>query len=242
MILPEGGAILKRRIIFAVGLVAIGFTLGLMGPRLLARAFRHGLEWNLRRQLAGAEQIKVRVDPVQPKDLLGGVVSGLKITGYNFTTRNGLSYRRLEFESRRLQVDPVQLLIDKEIIWRKMEESRLLVEVDEDALTKWLRQEHPEWEPEIHFLQGKLSVKGRYDLGIGRVAFTSVGRLKIDEGDALIFQPETMKIAGISLPERLLGKKLEKTVGGLTIPLMIPFPLTLKSYAIRQGRLRVIWE
>lgn len=218
----------------------IGIIIGLAGPRLIARAFRHGLEWALRRQLATAEELQVRVGPVEPRDMLNGVFHDLKVSGLNFTTINGLRYRRLEFESRRLQVDPVKLLISKEVIWRAMDQSRLVVEIDEMALNTWLRQEYPEWEPEIDFLEDELRLRGRFNFGFGEVAFTSVGPLASND-EGLVFQPETLDIAGINLPKRWLDK-LKESVGGLKIPLRIPFPLSLRSITIRPETLLVIWE
>ena len=90
-------------------LVITGFFIGLAGPRLLARAFRHGLEWTLRQQLASAEEVRVNLGPLSPGDLIRGMIKDLTVEGVNFTTHDGVHYQRLFLQSRKLQFDPVQL-------------------------------------------------------------------------------------------------------------------------------------
>lgn len=242
IILLEGGNDLRRRIILAVSLVLIGFGLGLSGPRLIARAFRHGLEAALRRQLAGAKELRVEIDPVRPRDLLRGTFYGLKLTGREFTTFDGLRYRRLDFMSKKLSVDPVQLLFNREIVWRTFDQTRLQIVMDESSIETWLRHKHPEWEPDLEFVGGKLLVNGRYDFSLGKIPFTTLGRLEKDGPDNLRFIPERIRLGGISFPKKWLGKKLESSIGGLKIPLKTPFPLALHSFKIREDYLMAEWR
>ena len=230
-----------KTISLVMTLLLVGFAIGLAGPRLLARAFRHGLEWTLRRQLARAQHLQVQIGPVSPHDLLGGVFHDVHIIGQEFTTFDGLRYRRLVFTSSRLQVETIPLLLKKELVWREMAEAELLVEVDEAAINSWLKLRYPEWNPEVHLVPGNLQVSGKYDFGFGKVPFTAKGIFQIADRQNLVFLSEQIEIGGLSLPHSWL-EKIKTSVGGLEIQLEIPFPLSLDNFQIQQGYLRAQWR
>jgi len=223
-------------------LVITGFFIGLAGPRLLARAFRHGLEWTLRQQLASAEEVRVNLGPLSPGDLIRGMIKDLTVEGVDFTTHDGVHYQRLFLQSRKLQFDPVQLFFAKELIWRKVGPTRLIVRTNQAALTAWLRRKYSDWQPEVSLTPGFVKISGEYDFELIKIPFSATGRLQRKTGQSLFFLPETIEVGGFTVPPKWTKGQLQELLGSLEFPLEVPFPLELSSFKIYQGYLEAEWR
>lgn len=226
----------------AVALIALGFSIGVFGPRLMARAFRHGLVIAIQQSLAGAETIDVSMAPVRPSDLIQGIFRDVRIDGAGFITKEGLRYDELHFSGRLIRIDPSQLFWQHQLVWREMKQTRLQVRLGETSLTEWLDQQLPELKPHVKLSPGILRIEGMLDLHWTAVDFGADGVLQRKTADSLIYIPQKLQVAGFTLPEKLFKRKLLASLGGWEIPLEMPFPMDLDSFRVEKGFLVAQWR
>jgi hypothetical protein len=218
--------ILPLLLVAAVAGTTSGCTRGLV---------RRGVERRLQRRLTDilgpAQQYRVRIHDTRDPELVLGRARRVEIEGRKILARG-------QFDLEWLKLVLIDLRYEGgEPYLVSVRRSDLEVEVTDQALTAYLKQNLPRYEPELHFEPDRVHVRMTYRFLGSPTPIEASGQLLIQEGRRLLFSPDEARVPFILDPE-----SARRFVSDRINPLLdfsrFDFPARLESVQVLQGRLK----
>ena len=220
----------SSRVLTAVAVFAL--LLSGCGKGLITRKIESGIRDRLPGIIGPAESYEVKASGKTTR-MMSGQVSRLELRGKGVRPVGDLYVDDLIVRMRNTTFD-----VGKgELL--SVEETTFEATLLEKSVTQYVARSHPELQDlKIEMADGKALVKVKSSiLGLGAEAVLA-GRLEIASGSKLNFVPDHMSVAGLPVPNALVGVVSRRINPALDLS-NLEFPVVLKNVVILRGAVRV---
>jgi len=225
----------RRRVARAVVVLAVAsLPLLLSGciKESVTRKIESGVRSRLPSMIGPAESYEVKASG-QTVKMMSGQVSQLELRGRGVRPLGELYIDDLVVRMRNVKFD-----VDKSEL-QSVEESAFEATLLEKSVTQYVAKSHPDLQDlKVEMADGKATVRAKSSLlGISaEMVFT--GRLEIASQSKLNFMPDQMSVAGLPMPDALVGLFAERVNPVLDLS-TFRFPIALSGVTILPGAVRI---
>jgi len=179
-----------------------------------------------------AERYKVRIRGTTDAALVAGRIRWIDVDGSNVRAGHQIELESLHLELHNLHYHPAP----EESV--SVGESRLVIQLTQQALNDYLRRQHPDSPPEITLSGGRVTLQGSMSLLGVPTPLVTTGRLEIVGHTRLIYRAETVELSADPIPG--VGPAyVESHLNPLLNVSHLNLPLRLDEVEVRPGRLVV---
>lgn len=217
--------------LLAVG-VALLASLALAGcsTSVVRRGVERRIARRLNSEIGPAKQYRVRIRDTRDTELVLGRARRVEVEGRGILARGRflVDLVRVTLEDLRYENGDTDFL--------SIGRSELELEFGEAALNQYLQTYHARYQPEIHLLPGRVSVRIVYKLLGTPTPLSASGRLVVEEGRRLVFEAESADVPFIQDP--IFARRfVQDRVNPILDLSNIDFPARIESLVISQGKI-----
>lgn len=212
-----------------LGVALLGLVLAGCSTSVVRRGVERRIAKRLHAEIGPAEKYRVRIRDTRDPELVLGRARRVEVEGHRILARG------------RFLVDRVGVVLEDlryeggDTDFLSIGHSELELEFGEEALNQYLQAYHARYQPEIHLLPDRVSVKMVYKLLGAPTPLSASGRLVVEEGSRLVFAADSAEVPFITDPA-FARRFIQDRVNPVLDLGNIDFPARIESLVISQGK------